>query len=141
AMMLTLCFGFRGSEVFGLTVDQIDWEAGGLRLYYEDVKDREDVFLPGAQFAMGYLRFLAMEAEARGLRHVISYRRHGNNSKAHIPWRPIKKTRTAWKNAMKVIEAEFGRRWRWHDLRAAFITHVAMTSGPLAAQTLARHSD
>jgi site-specific recombinase XerC len=42
---------------------------------------------------------------------------------------------------MKKIEAEFGARWRWHDLRAAFLTHIAMTSGPLAAQALARHSD
>jgi site-specific recombinase XerC len=33
------------------------------------------------------------------------------------------------------------KRWRWHDVRAAYITHVAMTSGPLAAQKLARHSD
>jgi hypothetical protein len=42
---------------------------------------------------------------------------------------------------MNVIEEEFGARWRWHDLRAAFITHIAMTSGPMAAQTLARHTD
>jgi hypothetical protein len=42
---------------------------------------------------------------------------------------------------MDLIEKEFGRRWPWHDLRAAFITHVAITSGALAAQTLARHSD
>ena len=42
---------------------------------------------------------------------------------------------------MRVIEAKHGRRWRWHDIRAAFITHVALTSGQLAAQALARHSD
>jgi hypothetical protein len=42
---------------------------------------------------------------------------------------------------MKVVEAETGARWRWHDIRAAFITHVAVTSGQLAAQAMARHSD
>lgn len=42
---------------------------------------------------------------------------------------------------MKIVEKEYGRRFRWHDLRASFITHIAMTSGQLAAQALARHSD
>jgi hypothetical protein len=42
---------------------------------------------------------------------------------------------------MKHIEAKFGARYRWHDIRAAFITHVAITSGGVAAQSLARHAD
>jgi len=42
---------------------------------------------------------------------------------------------------MKTVQAEFGARWRWHDIRAAFITQIALTSGPAAAQALARHSD
>jgi hypothetical protein len=41
---------------------------------------------------------------------------------------------------MTLVEAKFGRRFRWHDTRAAFITHVALTSGAIAAQKLARHS-
>lgn len=142
ALTITLYFGFRRSEAFGLKEEHVDWHAAGVRLFAEDVKDAEDVFLPGSPEAMGYLRCLAMEAEARGVRHLISFRReatkHADRQEA---WRPIKSARTAWKTAMRVIEAEFGRRWRWHDLRAAFITHIAMTSGPVAAQKLARHSD
>ena len=42
---------------------------------------------------------------------------------------------------MDEIKEKFGRRWRWHDIRGPFITHVARTSGQLAAQALARHSD
>ena len=42
---------------------------------------------------------------------------------------------------MKRIEKTMGQKWRWHNIRAACITHIAMTSGSLAAQTLARHSD
>ena len=42
---------------------------------------------------------------------------------------------------MKHIEAKFDTRYRWHDIRAAFITHVAITSGGVAAQSLARHAD
>jgi len=142
AVVITLYFGFRRSEAFGLCEDQIDWHAQGIRLYAEDVKDDEDAFLPGSQEAMGYLRALAMEAEARGVRHLISYRKEVKaEGKMAQPWRPIRSPKRAWATAMKTIEAEFGRRWRWHDLRAAFITHVAMTSGPVAAQKLARHSD
>lgn len=141
AMVITLLFGFRSGEAFSLIESQVDWQAEGVRLFAEGVKDGEDVFLPGAQFAMGYLRCLAMEADDRGVRYLISYRMESKDATRQEPWRPIKKARTAWKTAMKKIEAEFGRRWRWHDLRAAFITHIALTSGPLAAQKLARHSD
>jgi hypothetical protein len=49
--------------------------------------------------------------------------------------------RSALLRHVNVIEEEFGRRWRWHDIRAAYITQVAMTAGPMAAQALARHSD
>jgi hypothetical protein len=42
---------------------------------------------------------------------------------------------------MSEIEKKYGRRWRWHDIHAAYITQVAVTSGPIAAQKLARHSD
>jgi integrase len=141
AMVITLFFGFRRGEAFGLREDQIDWHAQGIRFYAEDVKDDEDAFQPGSQEAMGYLRVLAMDVEAKGIldldgrRPIIVYRRNEKD-----PFRPIKNAKRAWKTAMRVVAREFGRTWRWHDLRAAFITHVAMTSGPVAAQTMARHS-
>jgi len=74
---------------------------------------------------------------------LISWRRHRKDEKdqAEEPWRTIESPKTAWATAMKVIEGEFGRRWRWHDIRAAYITQVAKTAGPMAAQALARHSD
>jgi hypothetical protein len=140
ALVITLCFGFRSSEAFTLQEPQVDWHAEGIRLFYDGVKDKKDAFLPGSQFAMGYLRCLAMEADARGLRHILSYRQ-AKDPKPPSGWRPIRSARKAWHTAMRVIQKEFGTRWRWHDLRAAFITHIAMTSGPMVAQTLARHAD
>lgn len=142
-MVVTLYFGFRQGEAFGLTKDQVDWQASGVRLFAEHVKDAEDVFLPASQVALGYLRCLAIEADARRVRHLITWRpaKTAHARGDALRWRPIKSPKSAWKTAMKVIETEFGRRWRWHDVRAAFITHVAMTSGPLAAQRMARHSD
>jgi hypothetical protein len=141
ALVITLYFGFRRGEAFQLVEAQCDWHAQGVRLRYDGVKDKKDAFLPGGLEAMGYLRCLAMEAEARGVRHLITYRQERAEGKEPQPWRPIANPKSAWKTAMTKIEAEFGARWRWHDLRAAFITHVAITAGPLAAQTMARHAD
>jgi len=134
AIFLTLYFGLRKSEVFSLKTHQADFIAGGIRLEAEDVKDEEDAYLPGAPDAMAFLALLCGETQMRGTTALVTYRRGET-------WAPIKSPRTAWNTAMAIIEKEFGRKWRWHDLRAAFITHVALTSGPELARTLARHSD
>jgi integrase len=134
AIRLTLYFGLRQSEAFGLQVHQIDFAAGGLRLYAEGVKDSEDAFLPGSAEAMATLREMAAQARDRGVASLIAVRRNG-------AWCPIHSPKRAWETAMLTIQREFGRTWRWHDIRAAYITHVAMTSGPVMAQSLARHSD
>ncbi len=143
AVTITLCFGFRRDEAFAMTVQHLDFEAGGIRLKAEAVKNSEDIFLPGSQFAMGFLRCLAIEAEQRGNVFLITWRpaRTETASADARRWRPIKSPKTAWTTAMKTIMAEFGARWRWHDIRAAFITHVALTSGPIPAQRFARHRD
>lgn len=143
AIMLTLFFGFRKGEVFGLKRHNIDFEASGVRLFAESVKDAEDTFLPGSPMAMGYLRCLDMEAEERHVDNLITWRRPRKDAalQASEPWRAITDPHAAWSRAQKIMEETFGRRFRWHDLRAAFITQVAMTSGQLAAQALARHSD
>jgi len=136
AMMLTALFGFRLGEVYGLKCTAIDWQACGVRLQSEDVKDAEDVFLPASQFAMGYLRCLDDEAKARGVRNLITWRKPGSET-----YEPLKGLGHAWDRARALMRAKYGRTWRWHDLRAAFITHVALTSGGVVAGAMARHSD
>jgi hypothetical protein len=42
---------------------------------------------------------------------------------------------------MDAVEKKFGRRYRLHDVWASFITQMAKTVGPVAAQHLARHAD
>lgn len=142
-MVLTLLFGFRRGEAFHLLETQVDWEAHGVRLYGESVKDSEDVFLPASQFALGFLRALAIEADKRSTRHLVTWR-PAKTEKAKgdaLRWRPITSPKTAWRTAMKTIQDELGVKWRWHDVRASFITQVALSSGAIAAQKLARHSD
>ena len=67
AMVITLCFGFRGAEAFSLQLTNCDWEGSGVRLLAAGVKEKKDAFLRGSQYAMGYLRCLAMEADERGV--------------------------------------------------------------------------
>lgn len=136
AMMLTAMFGFRRGEAFSLKRTAIDWDNGGIRLLAEEVKDDEDAFLPASQFAMGYLWCLDMEADARGVKELITFQRSKGAA-----FKAIKRPKAAWKRAQAYMEKQYGRVWRWHDLRAAFITNVALNSGGVVAQSLARHSE
>lgn len=142
AIMLTLYFGFRKGEVFGLTIDQIDQGARGIWLAAADVKNDADAFLPGAPAAMAFAGDLVDQARARGATHLITWRRTIKNAErqAKEKWRPIANPKRAWSTAMTAIAKRFGRKWRWHDIRASFITQVAITSGAVAAQKLARHA-
>jgi integrase len=147
AMVLTALFGFRRGEVFALLRNNIDWDGEGVRLYAEDVKDAEDTFLPASQFALGWLRCMDMDAELRGIPQLIAWkperRAKASRNRAAIEpdWKPLAAPGNAWKRARAMMIEKFGRSWRWHDLRAAFITHVALGSGGVVAQALARHSD
>jgi integrase len=143
AIRATLYFGFRRGEVFNLQIEDVDFLARGVRLYAENVKDDEDAFIPGGPEAMTFLAQLVAQAKERHTPYLITWRRHRKDAAAQAAekWCPIINPRSSWRRVMNRIEAKFGRRWRWHDLRAAYITYVAMTAGPMAAQRLARHSD
>jgi integrase len=136
ALNATLLFGFRRGEIFRLTIADVDFERGGIRLRAENVKDKEDEFLNGNTEAMAYMRRLVDQAKARGAKHLITFRR-GKNAR----WLPIKKPKSSWDRVMALVEDRHGQKWRWHDLRAAFITHIALTAGAVAAQKVARHAD
>jgi integrase len=143
ALKVTLFFGFRRNEAFSLTVGQVDFDAGGIRLEAKNVKNRTDAFLPGSRHAMQFMAQLLDQARDRSTRHLITWRGLVTDEKklAVAKWRPIKSPKSAWTRAMSEIENKYGRRWRWHDIRAAYITQIAITSGAIAAQKLARHSD
>lgn len=143
AAVLTLLFGFRKGEAFTLQIHHVDWEACGVRLFAEDVKDAEDTFLPAGPQAMAFLRSLRDQAKDRGVLHLVTYRpyRKAQEAQEKLKWLPIKNPKRAWGRVMDKAQEKYGRRWRWHDIRAAFITNVALTSGPMQARVLARHSD
>lgn len=143
AVALTLLFGFRQGEAFSLQIHNVDRQARGIRLFAEDVKDGEDTFLPAGRDGMAYVERLIAQAEARGVRHLVTYRPYRKDpaEQAKLKWEPIGSPKTAWTRVMDAVEERHGRRWRWHDIRAAFITDVAIGSGSALARALARHSD
>lgn len=143
AAIASLLFGFRRSEIYRLKITDLDFELGGVWLSHDEVKDDEDSFLPGSPDAMAFMRGLVDQARARDMTRVISWRRPRTNphDQEAEPWREVESPKRAWKTAMKKILIAFGRKYRWHDIRAAYISHVAVTSGGPAAKRLARHSD
>ncbi len=143
AMIATLYFGFRKGEAFGLQISHVDFLAGGVQLDHSEVKNNKDTLLPGGRDAMQFMAMLVDQAKARGTKYLFTWQRHYKDParQAAAVWMPVKNPKRAWKTAMKKIEVKFGRKWRWHDIRAAFITHIAITSGGIVAQKLARHSD
>lgn len=135
AVRATLYFGFRRTEVFGLQIRHVDLDAGGVRLDAAEVKNNTDAFIAGGPEAMAFMAHLVEQARARGTQYLITWQRPGQD------WQPIHNCRGAWRRAMDEIEKKYGRKWRWHDLRAAYITYVAIHYGAVAAQRLARHSE
>lgn len=143
AMVATLYFGFRKTEAFRLQIHHADFLAGGIRLLEHEVKNAEDAFMPGSRHAMQFLAMLVDQAKARGTTYLFTWRRTYKDpaQQAAAAWMPIKSPKRAWNTVMKRIQKKYGKRWRWHDVRAAFITQVALTAGPIPAQKLARHAD
>ena len=91
----------------------INGQAQGIRLFAEDVKDEEDTFLPGSQFAMGWLWCLDMEAERRGLRRLITWLQRYKHAQAQrdAPAFEMIAPRGAWR-AEVLMREKHGRTWR-----------------------------
>jgi integrase len=144
AAALVRLFGFRLDEVFGLTIGRIDWENRGYRLPAAKTKAGRDEFMPANAEAMQLLERLAVEANARvpGDRAalLIVYAPPGRDRASGKPKAPraIKNARKAWASALK--RAGVAGEYRFHDLRATFITQIAQVASAATTQDLARHT-
>ncbi|MFN8702687.1 MAG: tyrosine-type recombinase/integrase [Rhodospirillales bacterium] len=144
AAALVRLFGFRLDEVFGLTVGRIDWENCGYRLQAAKTKAGRDEFMPANVEAMQLLERLAAEANARAPRDraalLIVYTPPGRDRTTGKPKAPraIKNARKAWASALK--RAGVAGEYRFHDLRATFITQIAEVASAATTQDLARHT-
>ncbi len=151
AAALVRLVGLRKAEVFSATIDWIDWEAGGLRIPAAIAKSDRDDFLPANGEARELLAWLAADAADRAknpamsdgerddARHLIVYRKIGEG-KDDKPFaaRPIKNARKAWASALRRVGV---KHYRFHDVRATFVTQVAHVAPAAVTQNLARHKD
>lgn len=132
AVLLTILMGFRKSEVFALTVDQVDLEGRGVWLRGEQTKGKRDEFIHASAPALELLAQLREEAIASGTPWLITYQ-HGRDGEL----RPIKDPKRAWARVMR----DLGINHRFHDTKASFTTALAeQVAGPLV-QKLSRHKD
>jgi integrase len=151
AAALVRLLGLRRFEVFAATADWIDFENGGLRVPAAVTKSNRDDFLPANDEARELLAWLAFDVaeRARGpmraggtrddARHLIVYRPAGSDDdgREHAA-RPIKNARRAWRGAL--VRAGV-KRFRFHDIRATFVTELAHVAPSAVTQDLARHKD
>lgn len=162
AILLTRLMGFRKAEVFGLTVQQVDFQNRGIWLAAEVTKGNRDEFIPAGAEAMELLEYLAAEAMARGTDYLITYRTvrrtwnikggagvgrgpaDGNTGKignriAFGPARPVKDVKTSWGKVLAALGLKGVH--KFHNTKASFVTAIAQAAAPAVTQQLARHKD
>lgn len=134
AVMLARLMGFRLDELVTLETQQVviseEWR--GVRLNGDRTKGRRDEFVPASPEAAALLARLVGEAETAKQRRLILYRPKGRGAP-----RPVSSLKRAWASAQAA--AGLDGRYRFHDLKASFVTASArIASGP-TTQGLARH--
>ncbi|MGE0047170.1 MAG: tyrosine-type recombinase/integrase, partial [Hyphomonadaceae bacterium] len=141
AVRIALLTGLRKAEVFGLRADQVNIEARTIRLDAARTKGKRDEIIRCPSDAMTLLERLVAEARQDGRDFLIAYRRPAKkDAKKLPPARPVRNPKKAWQSALRAAGLP---PYRFHDLRATYITNVATMPLSSAAMTrnLARHRD
>lgn len=138
AIALSILMGYRKSEVFTqLTIDKVDLERRGVWLDGETTKGKRDEFVPANAEAMKILKRLIKQAKEVGQTRLILYWPAKLKNGKQPPPRPIKDAKTAWNTVRRKLGIK--GRHRFHDLKAAYVTALAMNAAPRVVQELARH--
>ncbi len=138
AIALSILMGFRKSEIFcALSIDNVNFERRGVWLDGERTKGKRDEFVPANEAAMDILTRLVAQAREHGERRLILYWPPKSKDGTQPPPRPIKDARTAWRTLRGKLGIE--GRHRFHDLKAAYVTALALHAPARVVQELARH--
>jgi integrase len=124
----------RLTEVCKARVDWIDREQQALRLPAEVTKANRDELQIANDEAMQLLAWLALFARERNSanEYLVVYTPQGGRKA-----RSIKSLQGAWTSALRRLGLE--GRYRFHDIRATYVTQVAMVASSAVTQGLARH--
>lgn len=140
AASLARLFGLRMAEVFNARTTWIDWEIEILRIPAEIAKSGREESLPANSEALALLRRLTAAAQKRDSAKdfLIAYRPPGRSPHGKtFPARPINSARRAWATAL--AKHSDARHYRFHDLRATYVTQIAHVATAATTQSLARH--
>lgn len=140
AARLARHMGFRRTEMLSIGLDQVDLERRCIWLAGEDTKGQRDEAVPANKPAMKIIERRVAEARRLKIRWLFWWVPPGldANGKPKPP-QPIRSIKTAWKGAQRRAGLEHA--YRFHDLKAAFVTGVGKHASPRGTQQLARHRD
>ena len=142
-ILLARLMGFRKAEMFGIRRRQVDFNLRGVWLAAADTKGKRDELVPANAEAMELLEYLVAEAEARGVEHIITYRRRlraepGQPPRFTAPV-PIKNPKKAFARVLKDMGLDGIH--TFHNTKASFVTAIAHVAPAAVTQDLARHKD
>lgn len=151
-ILLARLMGFRKAEMFDITIPQVDFQSRGIWLAAADTKGKRDEFVPANAEAMELLEYLVAEARARGVQHIITYRRTrttwnikggkaaGDGRTVRFgPAVPVKDPKKAFARVLKEMGLQGIH--TFHNTKASFVTAVAHVAPAAVTQDLARHKD
>ena len=151
-ILLARLMGFRKAEMFDITIPQVDFQSRGIWLAAADTKGKRDEFVPANVEAMELLEYLVAEARARGVQHIITYRRTrttwnikggkdaGDGRTVRFgPAVPVKNPKKAFARVLKEMGLQGIH--TFHNTKASFVTAVAHVAPAAVTQDLARHKD
>ncbi len=152
AAELARLFGLRLTEALSSTRHWIDRQDRGLRIPEHIAKSGNEEFLPAGPDGMALLERLAEQALERGVDHLVTWPGPGGLARLAaaaqgrkakpVEWRPLKNFRRALGTAKKRAGlVGDGKRRRFHDVRARFITGIAAGASDHATMLAARHAD
>lgn len=139
AARLARHMGFRRTEMLAIELDQVDLEQRCVWLRGEKTKGRRDEMVPANDTAMEILTRRSAEARELGVDVLFWYVPPSKKGEPEKEPRPIRSIKRAWAAAQR--RAGLDRHYRFHDLKASFVTSIARHAEPQDVQKLARHRD
>ncbi|MCM0018397.1 MAG: tyrosine-type recombinase/integrase [Tagaea sp.] len=147
AAALSRLFGLRLTEAMRAETSWIDFGDAGLRVPAKIAKAKRDRYQPANDEGMALLRRLAADVAARAQpiekgaeTRLIVWRVPGKDEDGQLrPARAIKNPRRAWGTALNRFGVK--GKWRFHDVRARYVTEAFKATSPAVARDLAAHKD
>lgn len=145
AAMLARLFGLRLTEALIVERRHLDHEYQAILFQGEENKSGHDRRKFGGEAGWALLQRLAEQARQRSQERLVTWpgpKWIKKLRKGEIPpkdvWRPLKTIRRAWKNTIE--RAAIEQPHRFHDVRAKYITHVALLGSATLTKELAGHA-